>query len=265
MAEKKVTDEMLAAASDADDVANNNDSVTDESDNGAEEPEAKKEDGNSDDEEDTEKLKEKLKRYQDERSGFGRRLSTMEKEIQERNDRLDAVLDRMESLAGNSRDNAINDDIDNDMPLTKAELKKLLREERELETKESLHYSQNYLRQFSKMGRTEDPEYYDAIFKEMEKNFNNKITGNPIVDAELNYDKAEKALLKKTLASSVKKNPLKGEKIKEALGVGGDSNMGKSKDFVMPKLDKAAAAFMEYAKHKNMSQERIERALTKDK
>ncbi len=261
--ENKVTDEMLNAASDADDAANNGDSVTNESDNGTED--VKKDAENLDDGEDTEKLKDKLKHYQDERSGFGRRLSAMEKDAQDRNDRLESVLNRIESLTGNSRSNSATedvDDVDDDVPITKSEIRKMLREDKESEIKETSRYSQNYLRQFNKLGRMEDPEYYDSIFKEMEKNFNNKLTGNPMVDAELNYDKAEKALLKKTLASSIRKNPLKGNKPDGALGVGGDTTTVTKGSFVLPKLDEHATAFMAYAKKNNMSEKRIEKALS---
>lgn len=192
-----------------------------------------------------------------ERSKLGRRLSAMEQEAEARGTRLDATLDKMEAfLSSNPNANATTE-TDYDEPLTKKDIDKFM-EDREYKTKIAQgKYEQGYLQYVSKLGQQEDPEFHEEIQEEMMKNFNVKYSRDPVADAERNYLRATRAILKK--GSPSKENPLKGNKPKSALGVAGDTQMKDNKEFVMPALDEDAKDFI---KRKGLSEEQVKKYLS---
>ena len=76
-------------------------------------------------------------------------------------------------------------------------------------------YQDGYVRTLNTL-KVENPDQHDVIVKEMMENFNIRRTGNPAVDAEINYSRALAAVAKKGMT---KKAAFKGE---EAIGTGVD-------------------------------------------
>ena len=99
---------------------------------------------------------------------------------------------------------------------------------------EQIQYEEVYKSQLNELGRTEDKGTHQEIVDEMMQNFNVKYSTDGISDAERNYFKAARAVLKKKNADP--ENPLKGGGDGKGLGVGGDSK-DKSKDVKLPEMD----------------------------
>lgn len=203
-------------------------------------------------EEETQKLKEEEEHK--ERSKLGRRVSAMEQEIEARATRLDAVVDRMEMFL--STQNSTNTTYETDEPLTRKDVNKFLEERDTKLSSAKMKYEKDYLQHISKLGQQEDPEVHEEIEEEMMKNFNVMHSNDPVADAERNYLKATRAILKK--ASPTKENPLKGKPPKSPLGVGGDTHMEKEKETQLPPLDDEAK---DYISRRNLSPDRVKKAL----
>lgn len=118
-------------------------------------------------------------------------------------------------------------------------------------------YNNTYLQTAISLSEHEDEEFANTVLDEMDTNFNTLYSDDPTKDAEMNYLKAQNAVLRKT-QNKGKENPLKGDKPKAALGVtGGDTNTQST--FKMPKLDEHA---QDLIKHSNFTEEDIRDALT---
>lgn len=252
----KVTDDELDVASK--ETTDNDDSVTDS--DAIKDVEKKKEEEG---EETVESLKEKLKESHKERSRLGRRISAIERESIERNERLESAIGKIESFTVGSRQQ--ENDVVDDEYLTASKLNQVLNA-REQKTNDDINvYQRDYKRALSRLGDNEELEFYDAVVAEMTKTgspFNDILSDNPYADAEINYLRATKAVLKK--ANAPKKNPLEGKKPDGALGVGGDTTITDKRTFTMPKLDADSQDYFNYVKRKGMKDTSIEKAFTKD-
>ena len=103
----------------------------------------------------------------------------------------------------------------------------------------------NYIQTINRLGSDETEEDHKDIYDEMMSHFNVRYSENPVVDAEKNYLKATRSVLKKRTAEPAKKvNPLKGNKPKAPLGAGSNSETMAKKTKPMPKFDEAAQDFM---------------------
>lgn len=185
-----------------------------------------------------------------ERSKLGRRVSTMEQMIRDRDSKIDDLLYRMETMIAPKpqvySDHSSQEDGNGDDYITKKDLPKyvddfITRKEKMTEAQHQ-KYQIDYRRTLNQLGSSaEDPDFHSQVVAELEdvkSPFNKIISGNPNSDAELNYYKASMFLLK----AGKPTNPLKGGKPPGAIGVGGDSKI-KPKDAPMPKLSKEAAEF----------------------
>lgn len=107
-----------------------------------------------------------------------------------------------------------------------------------------------------------NPKMHKAIVDELVQNFNRKVTGNPQIDARLNYAEAKSSVMAKIAAQKTVEKPkpnVAGNPQPAATGVSASATAqkGRSSD-VWSKLDKEAA---EYAKAVGMKEEDIEAAL----
>ena len=164
-----------------------------------------------------------------ERSKLGRKVKEFEVKLGEV-DSIKEQLDRLESLLGQQRQETDDED---DIVTTKTLDSYLARKESEKQTQQK-KYEKDYVSSFTKLG-IEDNNF-DEVWSEMMERHNTVHTGDPKVDAQINYLAAANALYKKP------KNPLqdKGNDIK-GVNVPGET---KKTDKGMPKLDPAAEEFV---------------------
>ena len=133
-----------------------------------------------------------------ERSKLGRKVKYLEDTIQQQNERIEMLLNKLEKPPSPVEDEEVPEDV----VRWNAALKRK-------EAAEQMKYSQGYLKSFwveGKNDRESDPDLYDEIYKEMATNFNVRYSNDPSMDAAINYGKAARAVFKKQTAS-VKSRP----------------------------------------------------------
>lgn len=193
-----------------------------------------------------------------ERSKLGRKVKYIEDTVLGFQEQFEERMNRLDSLlASNNRRPDVDEyraegDPEEEFIGTKAELKKFLNDynqDQETQRQSSqLKYEQEYVKTIKRLGSDETEEDHKDIYDEMMSHFNVKYSENPLVDAEKNYLKATRSVLKKRMATPAKKvNPLKGKKPKAPLGAGSNSETMPKKTRPMPKFDSAAQDFMNRA------------------
>ena len=143
-----------------------------------------------------------------ERSDLGRKVSAMHRRMDEFDNKFDRLLSAFETKTV-ERDESQS--VDPDEPLTYRDWERLSAEQKAREQREQKKYDDKYRRTVQGLGTDlTDSEWQDVV-SEMGKMPLNP-SGNPEFDAERNFLKAERAILRKKLAKPVeRKNPLKGE------------------------------------------------------
>ena len=196
-------------------------------------------------EEVVEEQKEELPEDHKERSNLGRKLSAYHRRVDEIDNKFDRLLDRLESLNPAREDTS--ERLDPDEPATVKDVERMLaaREERRKSREKS--YQDNYVRTISGLGSDLSQTEYDAVLAEM-KDITYDPSDNPERDAEVNFLKAERIYLRKKMAAPPeKKNPLRGEKPKEKLGVA-TNQASIQKETKQPKLDSAGESYMDFVR-----------------
>ncbi len=143
---------------------------------------------------------------QAERSRLGRRLKRQEEQLGNLESKMDAFFTRFESLQSNQ---AIQTQEADD--ITEEDVRKyrlLSKKERDAQEK----YSQEYTSSFRKIGIKDDADEVDQVWDEMYKNFNDVRTGDPKLDAEMNYAKAKASVISKKFATVKPKANVRGER-----------------------------------------------------
>lgn len=190
-----------------------------------------------------------------ERSELGRKVAALHRRL----DGLESVfgkLEEIDSKLSNYRPPQTEETDDDDVVITKKDLKKTWQELRDQEEKESKKYSDSYLKTLRNLGRG-NLELHSEVLGEMEKNpqFNSRRSNDPAIDAELNYSKAMSAVLaKKAKGGEV---PFKGKDNPQQTSVT-QTNSTKGKTKV--ELDPVAK---EFAEKMGMSEDDIKLALSK--
>jgi len=188
-----------------------------------------------------------------EKSRLGRRLKRMEEQF-------GTLMQRLESLNHSPAVTKEEDPVvDNDEFIRASDVPKIMERISAEKQKEQTKYENDYLYATVSLGAQDelDVETQDEIFDVMQKDFNTRKTGNPVIDAEINY-RAAMAKLYRTKAATPK-NPLKGGKPEAALAVGAPTTTPASPATKKIKLDPYAA---EFAKSVGMSEEDIQSALS---
>jgi hypothetical protein len=202
------------------------------------------------------------------RSKLGRKVKFMEDSLNGIKESIDDRMDRIEQMLTKNQQpepykEDFEDEDDEEIILTKKEFKEQMQsfmtEQQTQKTDSQAQYEKGYLSTIKQLGAEEESEdEFNAIYDEMMTNFNNKLSDNPEMDAERNWLKATKSVLKKQAAQPIKKeNPLKGRKPKAPLGKGSTDTVPKSASAV-PELDDVAAEFI---KKTGMSDELVADAL----
>lgn len=186
-----------------------------------------------------------------ERSRLGRRFSALE-------NRVDSVLEKIESWKPEPAPAPTESYEDDDMPMTRADLRNYISSEKKREADAAKSYDASYSKAVIQMGLDEeDDATFDAIVSKMNSDYNKKYSNDPVVDAERNYLRAAKAVLRE----AKKGNPLtKNEgKVNKGLGISGDTTVTNPEE-KMPELDEAA---LEYVKKTGMTDEQVKEAFTR--
>jgi hypothetical protein len=211
--------------------------------------------------EELEEAKEELEKEEDqaEKTRLGRKVKQLQDSFSELNSKLDLLLQQGAGRQEANQAETENDDEEFEMPLTKAELKKLLPEflakQQAEETSKKTSYEKAYIAQvLNVLGKDLDDKAHDEVSKIMIEKYNVKITGTPEIDAELNWLKAERDYM--ALGKKTRKVAVRGEKPPEHVA----DDKGEHVDAVdvMTKLDPKAR---EYAESIGMKPEDIKKAL----
>jgi len=173
-----------------------------------------------------------------ERSKLGRKVKFLEDMVTQQNETIRNLQPVVEQPT-----NEFEDDED---PVTRGDIEKII-ERREAAQRQQIEtYNQNYNHGLIKLGLDLEESEHVATVKAVEKILNPSRTGNPEVDAELNFLKARSIVLEGKIKENAKpKNPLNKNKetTPENLGGGADTKTA-SKTHRMPKLDSAAQDFV---------------------
>jgi hypothetical protein len=149
-----------------------------------------------------------------------------------------------------------------DIVTTETDVERVVDKRERRKVEEAERYQNGFVAQLNAF-KGNNPKLHQKIVEELITNFNRKITGNPQVDARLNYAEAKAALATKLLASqSQKAKPNVAGGTQSATGVSASSTAQKSgKGDIWSRLDKEAA---DYAKSLKMTEEEVEEALAGD-
>ena len=184
-----------------------------------------------------------------ERSQLGRKVKLLE-------DTLSAISSKIDQLVTQKPDP--EPEFEDDVPITKKELAKYLSQQAEKQTQDRQTYVNEYLRHEAVLGMNMEDAEYGEVVEERLKNFDVRHSNNAKADAELNFAKAQAAVLKRKLSGLGKKaNPLKGEKPSGPLGGPVETkNQEHAKKVV--RLDEHAASF---AKSMGLSDDKVQKYL----
>jgi hypothetical protein len=182
-----------------------------------------------------------------ERSDLGRKLSAYHRRVDEIDNKFDRIMNYLESQ---KQEENPETELEPDEPITRAEMERMLAAREEKKRSREKSYQDNYIRTISGLGSDLSQTEYDAVLAEM-KDITYDPTDRPEKDAEMNFLKAERIYLRKKMAQPPeKKNPLKGEKPKEALGVV-KNNTSVKKEAKQPELDSYAQSYIESVRRRD--------------
>jgi hypothetical protein len=192
-----------------------------------------------------EQATEELPQDHKERSDLGRKLSAYHRRMDELDNKFDHIAESLESLQPKEQDSF--EALEPDEPITRKEMENILARREEKQRDRDKSYNDNYVRTISGLGADLSQVEYDAVLAEM-KDITYDPSNNPTMDAKMNFREAENRFLKKKIAEPVsKKNPLKGEKPKETLGVT-TTQTSVTKETKQPKLDADGQSYVDYVR-----------------
>lgn len=204
-----------------------------------------------------EKTPEELAAEEDhkERSRLGRKMAKVEEELLEQRRQTNELMELLRTQMTRKEQEEIPN-----LPeyiTTPQELEQYLEHRESKKVKQQQDYHQGYAKTVFGF-KPNDPDIHADILKEMDANFRNIPTGNPAVDAEINYSKAKAAYYSKAVAARKveKEIPLKGGKEEVATGLSGTSRVT-TKATVLPKLDSVAQEYVDYLRSKGKKEEEI--------
>jgi len=182
-------------------------------------------------------------------------LTEMQRQNQELLNRMDLMLN------GRNTSSQQETPDDEEILTTRGEFRSFMAEEmakqKQYEMQSQTQYEQGYIKTINKLGSDVSENEYKEIHDEMMKNHNVRYSDNPSDDAERNWLKAERAVLRKKMANPVKSNPIKGNQPKAPLG-GSSGEVVVDKAKKMMKFDDATLAYM---KERDISPEKAAKIL----
>lgn len=212
------------------------------------------------------------KAFNDMRSEWGRKQKTLEDKVSDIATSVSTLIEALQTGAGQQNQQnqdgggaaGESGDLDPDevIPLTIGGLEnvmtQILTKHKVKETGQQTEYENSYLKTVSNMGSQYSEKVYKAISERMDKEFNQRHSDNPTLDAQLNFRNAEAALLRDFTTKKI--NPLKGNPAGAPLG--GSNSPEQDNNAIRPiQLDAHAAAFIEAS---GMKPEDAQKALQGD-
>ena len=173
-----------------------------------------------------------------------------------------------EALAAEDEADAEERDRINDLLLTDpmAGHEEMIKYKAAKESAETKKYQGGYIGKVIEIGKTESSEFAEEIYHEMTKDpdrnpFNVMHTGNPVVDAEINWHKAKASLLQRYVTEG--KKPVykgKGDKTEPPIGPSGTHAGVAARVEPRGKLSDDAEAFASYLNRKGWDDDKITKA-----
>uniref|UniRef100_A0A6M3KZ82 Uncharacterized protein n=1 Tax=viral metagenome TaxID=1070528 RepID=A0A6M3KZ82_9ZZZZ len=190
-----------------------------------------------------------------ERSRLGRKLAKVEEELLEQRKQTNELMELLRTQMPRKEEDKPN------IPeyiTTPQELEQYLEYRDQTKMKKQQEYHGLYRKTVFGFKVNDNAEIHAEILKEMDANFNTIPTGNPIIDAELNYNKAARAYYAKLAATKKveKQIPLKGGESEVPTGLSGTSRVN-AKEAALPKLDSVAQEYVDYLRSKGKKEEEI--------
>lgn len=187
---------------------------------------------------------------------LGRKVKKLE-EVMVTKDQFNQLMSKLDTFMTRPVETQVNTEQETEMleyVATPDDVEKVIQARENRIRSEQDTYQRAYVSQMVSMSQGNDA--HDDIVKEMMTNFNVRRTGNPQIDAELNYAKAQAAVLSR---QNIKTVPVKGE---SAVGTGVTHGVTNTQTKVtLPKLTPEAESFVAYMKKQGMSEESIAEAL----
>jgi hypothetical protein len=154
----------------------------------------------------------------------------------------------VEALQGNQP----TEELDEDVPITRSDLKSMLRAEREAEkteeTKLSKKYHSDYSTTWAELSKELSADDYESVIFEAEK-MNYDPSKNASTDARLNFKECQLRILKKQVAGK-KANPLDKNKPRDDLGTVTTQKVP-DRETALPKLDGPAQSYLNYVSNED--------------
>lgn len=194
------------------------------------------------------------------RTKLGRKVKAMDVKMDDISTKLSLLLsNQIDTLEGKQGEAEVEDDFDYDEPITPKDLKRLLpKMVEEMEQKKNnkkASYEKEFLSALISQGSELEESVHDEITQIMLEKYNKIITGDPKVDAELAFLKAERDY---SVANVGGKKVLRGQKAPVVDKPGGQKKVAKA--VKIKKLDKAAQEFVD---RMGLSTEFVQNALGK--
>ena len=183
---------------------------------------------------------------QKERSQLGRTLAALHRRLDEfdqrdadRGEQIDKLLEAIKAK------NEPEFEDDDDVPLTRSQLKAIMKEEREAEIEQtqklSKKYHQDYGLKWAELAKNLSDEEYNFLMAEAEE-MKYDPSDNGAVDAAVNFKEAQVRYYKKQLGTRT--NPLDKNKPKNIGTV--KTQKVPDREIALPKLDEAAQSYLNY-------------------
>lgn len=179
------------------------------------------------------------------RSELGRKVAAYHRRLdmlEEKLGKLDEFDSKINTLIQYLNKPEEEEEIDPDMPMTLRDFVRIQQRTQQQQAQLAEAYNNAYVSKITAMARDVDEEYLQAVMEEM-KNITYTPTADPERDAELNFLRAERQLLKKEMGA--KKNPLRGESPGGTLKKQPTTKTGKP----LPKLNAAAEDYLAYIRY----------------
>ena len=189
------------------------------------------------------------------RSQLGRKVGDLSRTVESVLERLDRIAREQERKLQEIP--SYEYDPDEEIPMTRGELEKLLEERERRKTliaqQDLTRYEKGYMEQFSTLAEKLQPEEAKAVEDTMMTKYNVRYSDDPYKDAELNFFKARTAVLENRPPAKPKPT------LRESAPTGGASaTTSSSRSAATVKLDPLAA---EFVKKTGMKPEDVAKAL----
>ena len=181
------------------------------------------------------------------RSELGRKVAAYHRRLdmlEEKLGKLDEFDSKINTLVQHLSKPEPEEEIDPDMPMTLRDFMKIQQQTQAQQAQMAEAYNKAYVSKITALSKDADEEYLKAVMEEM-KDITYTPTTDPERDAELNFLKAERKLLKKKVGT--RKNPLQGKSPGGTLNKQPATKSGKP----LPKLDPAAEDYLAFIRYQD--------------